>query len=968
MPFDDQAGTSAPDHGNPAHGTRAHGTAFGGAITRRRALQLGATTIGALGLSAAGASAREPMRGQPGRNSSFDEDWRFAIGDPAGAQAPAFDDSGWRLLDVPHDWSVEDLSYAPTTGGAETTNPSLLVFNPPQANDPNPPDVIGPFDKNQSAGQGATGYMVGGVAWYRKTFTADELVGRGALGGGGSHVELRFDGIYQNASVYLNGNLLETHPYGYTPISLDLTSGLSATGDNVVAVRVDNSGRTSRWYSGSGIYRHTWLTVTGAVRIPVFGVVVTTPTVTPASSTAHVVVSVANLDTSDATAAVRVLIRDPNGHTVAQRTAAPATVAAGTAAHPFAVDLDVAGAKLWSPESASLYTAHAEVIVGGRVVDALDQSFGIRSLTWNGTVGFQLNGQTIKVRGGCIHDTHGPLGAVGLDRTMERRIELLKAAGFNAIRTAHNPPTPALLDACDRQGMLVWDEFTDMWDQGKNPQDYSVNFNAWWQRDLTSMILRDRNHPSVVIWSLGNEIPEGADYATLGPQLAALLRALDTTRPISQGGGATSGPSDPSWNWCDVGDYHYNADGTGPQPLNSAHPTAALTQSESFPASIYDDWQITLANDWQVGNWVWTAIDYLGESGLGKTVVDTAGTATTVENQTVQPGWGTADTIYKSYEGFGYGYPWFQSGCGDLDLIGERKPQNLWRSAIQGTTPVSIVAARPTPGGFEQEAVWWGYFDEQESWNWDVRNGQAMTVRVYTTGDSVSLELDGKPIEGVDPVAVSQARAEFTVPYAPGRLTAIASLNGSEIGRATIATTGQPAAVRLTCDVNSLTTGRDDLAHVLVEIVDRHGQVVPDAVVQLGFAVNGAGELAGVANGNPENLDSFRQPHRYTWHGKAQAILRPAKQPGRVTLTVGAPGLRSARLSLPVAGSSPGVAEDTSRRDGLKVASRAAASAAPRAISGASVVSVLGATVIGRRMRNAEVLAERRSSETDPIE
>jgi beta-galactosidase len=377
---------------------------------------------------------------------------------------------------------------------------------------------------------------------------------------------------------------------------------------------------------------------------------------------------------------------------------------------------------------------------------------------------------------------------------------------------------------------------------------------------------------------------------------------------------------------------------------------------------MYYDWQITLANDYQVGNWVWAAIDYLGESGLGKTPVDRAGTAATVDNQTVEPGWQAADTLYKSYDGYGYAYPWFQSNCGDLDLIGERKPQNLWRSAIQGTEPVSIVVARPTPAGTEQEAVWWGYFDEEQSWNWEVPDGQAMTVRVYTTGDSVRLELDGKPIEGVDPVVPSQARAEFTVPYAPGRLTAIATQKGSEVGRATIATAGQPAAVRLSGDVTRLTTRRDDLAHVLVEIVDRQGRVVPDATVQVSFTVNGAGELAGVANGNPQNLDSFRQPRRYTWHGKAQAILRPAKQPGRVTLTASSPGLRPATLRLPVTASGATVGQHASRREGVKLDSRAAASLGHRTISGSAVAPVLGAAVIGRRLRNAE----REPSEANP--
>jgi beta-galactosidase len=890
----------------------------GTGTTRRRVLQAGAAAAGSvavLGASGVAAQARTvPGAASARSEKSFDEGWLFYRGDASGADTASFDDSSWQPLDLPHDWSIEDLPYATSTDAAATDYPSLLVYQSGAPAEPTPPQVIGPFDENNSAGGGATGYTVGGIGWYRKHFTYPDITGgNGSAFYRGEHAELRFDGVYQNADVWLNGAHLGFHPYGYTPFAYDLTPYLNRDGDNVLAVRVDNSGKTSRWYSGSGIYRHTWLTVTGAVRVPLWGVYVTTPTVAERGSVAHAEVSLANLGTAVARARVRVTVLDPRGEPVATQETATVSVAPG-AAPVLAVNITVSPALLWSPESPSRYTARAEVLADDRVVDSTDTVFGIRSLEWSGTAGFLLNGQPVKVLGGCAHDTHGPLGAVGLDRTEERRVEILKAAGFNTIRTAHNPPTPALLEACDRLGMLVWDEFTDMWDTGKNPQDYSVYFPQWWPQDLTSMILRDRNHPSVVIWSLGNEIVEDSHYAQRGPQLAALVRSLDQTRPITLGGGSTAGANDPSWQYVNVGDVHYNANGQGYGPIHAAHPGHAMTQSESWPATVYEDWAFVEQNEWAVGNWVWAAWDYLGESGLGRSAVAPAGTYETIENQTVQPGWSNGDRLYLSYGGYGYGYPWFQSNCGDIDLIGQRKPQNYWRAAVYGFSPAEVLVERPVPPGTEQDAVWWGYYDEQESWTWDAGPGQSMTVHVYTPGDSVRLLLNGAEVPGA--IAPNNCVATFTVPYAPGELTAIASRNGQEIGRKSLVTAGAPAGLRLTADVDGLTTSRDALAHVLVEVVDSHGRVVPSAVTEVTFEVKGAGELAAVANGNPHNLDSFRQPHRYTWHGRAQAILRPAKNPGAVSLIAQAAGLRTATLTLPVTPVRPGGPSYTRRRAG----------------------------------------------------
>ncbi|HEX9338646.1 MAG TPA: beta galactosidase jelly roll domain-containing protein, partial [Pseudonocardiaceae bacterium] len=396
-----------------------------GGVSRRRALRLGAVAAGSLtlGLDRVAAAVADSLPAESARERSFDDGWRFFRGDASGADAPSFDDTTWRSLDLPHDWSIEDLPDAPAPDGGATSDPSLLVPQQPPTQ-PVPPPLIGPFNPQNSPGDGSTADTIGGIGWYRKRFELDPAA---------RHVELRFDGVYQNADFWLNGTHLGFHPYGYTSFAFDLTPFLNPAGPNVLAVRVDNSGLTSRWYSGSGIYRHTWLTMTGPVRIPLWGVGVTTPVVSERQSVARVDVSVANLGTRPSSAAVRVTVLDPRGHAVAARETAAASVAAGGTTVS-SLDVPIDRAALWSPAAPNRYTARADVLLGGRVVDTVSTPFGIRSLTWNGAVGFLLNGNPVKVDGGCIHHTHGPLGAVALDRSAERQVEILKAAGFNAIR------------------------------------------------------------------------------------------------------------------------------------------------------------------------------------------------------------------------------------------------------------------------------------------------------------------------------------------------------------------------------------------------------------------------------------------------------------------------------------------------------------------------------------------------------
>jgi beta-galactosidase len=835
--------------------------------SRRRVLQLGAAAVGAVavgGLAGAGRASATTAPASSARRAwgrteiSFDEGWKFVRGNPAGAQAPGFNDTSWRLLDLPHDWSIEDLPYATSDDGAATDDPSTMAFQttPPPAGTPT---VIGPFDEQNSAGGAATGYTVGGLGWYRKEFT---LPG-GSLASG-IRAELRFDGVFHNAAVWLNGTQLGSHVYGYTPFSFDLTPHL-VKGTNVVAVSVDNTLPASRWYPGAGIYRHTWLEISGAVRVPDYGVFITTPVAAQGQSTVHIAAEAANLGASVQSAQARVTILSPEGRRVSSTMAAPQDLAAG-ATNTFDLDITVSGAELWSPSSPRLYTAQTDILVDGSVVDTVLTSFGIRSLVWDATNGLLINGQQTKIRGACLHCNYGPLGSKVLGRSVERQVETLQAAGFNAIRTAHNPPSPYLPDVCDRLGMLIWDEAFDSWSGSEWTPDYVA--------DLTTFIRRDRNHPSVIIWSTGNEVSD----PVLGQQLHDIVHALDPTRPATQGATPFDTPADPQYKYTDVSDVHY--DFTDKLALRAMYPDKPMTQSESWPATIYDDWQFALDNSWFVGSWVWVGWDYMGESGAGATI-----TATSPNNLPV----------------FGTGpFPWFQDYQGDIDFIGQRKPQNYWRAVVYGLSPIELFVERPAPAGTQQYANNWSYYDELQSWTWDVTAGQVMTVHVYTSGDSVTLRLNGHDIQTQAVAATDRRVATFMVPYTAGELTAIASLGGKTIGVKTLKTTGSPAALKLTPDVPLLTTSRDDLAHVLVEVLDQHGSVVPDAVTQVSFNIRGAGQLLGVGNGNPHNIDSFQRPRRYTWHGQALAILRPAERPGILRLTASAPGLRPDSINLSV--------------------------------------------------------------------
>ena len=487
-----------------------------GGLDRRDALKAIAALAATPLAAQTGAAPQRPVarreaiaagtRGQP-----FDDGWRFLRGDAPGAELPAFDDASWRLLDLPHDFSVEDLPPRAADANGEGTLWGTTVM----------PARVGPFDTELSQGGRDTGWFVGGTGWYRKRFSAAAVPA-------GGQVEIVFDGVYMNSDVWLNGTLLGNHPYGYTAFAYDLTPHLRRDGENILAVRVRNEGRNSRWYSGSGIYRHVWLNTTGSVRVPLWGVFVTTPDAAKERASVNVAVTVENRESAAREMAVRVRLLDSGGATAGTAETRQALAPASAATVEQVIVLS--GPRLWSPADPHMYRAEVEVLMAGVIADSVSVPFGIRRVEVDAERGLRINGEPVKLRGGCLHHDNGLLGACAIDRAEERRVELMKAHGFNAIRTSHNPPSTAFLDACDRLGMLVMDEAFDQWERQKNAEDYHLSFADWWQRDLDAMVLRDRNHPSVIMWSIGNEIPERAEPTgvEIARQLTEHIKSLES--------------------------------------------------------------------------------------------------------------------------------------------------------------------------------------------------------------------------------------------------------------------------------------------------------------------------------------------------------------------------------------------------------------------------------------------------------
>ena len=743
----------------------------------------------------------------------------------ASAQTRQLFDFGWQFthngttqtVDLPHDW---DIFEGPNSGKGAT-------------------------------GTGG-GWFEAGKGEYRKRFTMDN----GKLIMDNSLVKLHFEGVYQKAEVYVNGQLAGQHHYGYTPFTVDVTKYLNKDKKqaNEVIVKVDNSEQPNcRWYSGSGIYRHVWLETMPALHIAENGVFVTTPEVSANKATVKVEVTVQNEGSND-----------QKGIVVVEGKHQEVSLKAGESkAVTFTYTIN--NPKLWSPESPYLYTAKATILTPSGTKGEAIVKYGIRSFSFDAENGFVLNGKKVLINGACVHHDDGVLGARAFDDAEIRKVCQMKEAGFNLIRTSHNPTTRAFLDACDSIGMLVIDEAFDGWRTQKNPYDYSTVIDSCYRQDIHAMVLRDRNHPSVISWSIGNEVIERKDIRVVytARQMKQAIHELDTTRPVTEALCAWDSDweiYDPHAEVLDVVGYNYMIFKHASD--HERDPKRVIWQTESFPRDAFRNWAVANDFPYVVGDIVWTGLDYLGESGIGR----------------------------YYYEGERPGEHWLDGGlpewhgayCGDVDITGWRKPISHYRKMLWNEdTPLYMAVKEPNGYHGEIKTTMWSVWPTWESWTWPGWEGKPVEVEVYTRQPEVKLYLNDKLIGTKQVSRETEFKAVFSVPYKAGTLRAEA---GSE--SVTLKTAGEPAHLRLTPDRSVMTANGQSLSFVTIEVVDEDGTPVPEAAISCEAIVKGAGKLLAFASADLKDTEPYTSPRAKTWKGRALLVVRSTQKKGSVSVSI----------------------------------------------------------------------------------
>ncbi len=785
------------------------------------------------------------------RRVSFNDGWRFFKGDPPGAEKPGFDDSAWRALRLPHDWAIE-----------------------------------GPFDRAYSTSMGALPYY--GPGWYRKSFVLPEAAK-------GRRVSVEFDGAMSNARAWLNGRELGERPYGYSSFAFDITPHLRFGGAvNELAVRLAPEDQSSRWYPGAGIYRNVWLTVTGMQHVALWGTQIATPQVDGSNATLTVKSQVANDAAAPAAVTLRTRVLDASGRQVEQTSADFPVPARGW--HIAAATIELRRVQRWELEKPYLYSLVSEVVVGGQVTDRYVTPFGVRTIEFTKDKGFLLNGKPVKLRGVCLHHDLGALGTAVNRRAIERQLQIMQAMGVNAIRTSHNPPAPELLDACDRMGLLVMDEAFDMWKAPKVRNDYSRHFDQWSEVDLRDLLRRDRNHPSVIMWSIGNEVQEQTrpEGGTLARRLANIVRQEDPTRPITS---AMNNPDRAMKNGMaealDIVGFNYK-----PHlytPVMKEHPDWILLGSETsstvssrgvyhLPIEYYqrhESLQVTsydvVAPPWAtppdaefevqdkfpnvLGEFVWTGFDYLGEP---------------------TPYAGTREDPARDW-------PSRSSYFGIVDLAGFPKDRYYLYQSQWTSKPMVHVLPH---------------------WNWQGMEGKPVPVFVYTNCDEAELSLNGKSLGRKkrfgEPVVIpvgknvsetgkfaSKYRLMWEVPYEPGVLQVTGYNGRKKAAVAAVRTAGVPAKITLVPDRAAIRADGDDLSFVTVRIEDAAGNLCPLADNHVRFQIGGPGTIAAVDNGNAATVEPFQADNRKAFNGLALLIVRShAGQAGKIQVTAVSDGLQ----------------------------------------------------------------------------
>lgn len=778
-------------------------------------------------------SSQAMMRAVESRTKiSFNKGWKFYLGDEPGAKSPAFTDTKWRKLTLPHDWSIE-----------------------------------GKFDeKNAAKPEG--GGLPTGIGWYRKEFTAPvNFTNR--------IITIEFDGVYKNSEVWINGKYLGKRPYGYSSFSHEIGKFLK-TGKNLIAVKADNSAQPdSRWYSGSGIYRNVWLTSSAKISVAKWGTFVSADQ----SGKVNIETQINNKTLQSQSVVLIHSVYDPNGKLVL-KTKTEATKI-DTSGKTVTIQSEIKNPILWSVTNPKQYRLQTQVLQNNKLIDRYETRFGIRGFQFDAVKGFSLNGQPMKILGVCLHHDLGALGAAVNVRAMERQLEIMKAMGVNAIRTAHNPPAPEFLDLCDKMGFLVMDEAFDMWAKKKTKNDYHLNFPEWHKRDLEDMILRDRNHPSIILWSIGNEIREQFDSTGIDitRELVSIVKSLDKTRPVISALTETKAEKNFIYqaNALDVYGLNYNhklykdfpKDYPGVKFLATETTSALETRGFYDTADTIRRWPKDGKTKFTAGNKEWSASSYDNVSAYwGSTHEETWKEAKKYDHVSGLFVWTGFD-----YLGEPLPYPWpaRSSYFGIVDLAGFPKDSYYMYQSEWTDKPVLHILPH---------------------WNWE--QGKSVEVwAYYNNADEVELYLNGKSL-GKKSKHNDDLHILWNVPFEPGTLKAVSRKNGKDVLIREVKTAGTPAKIELIADRSQIKADGKDLSFITVRILDAAGNVVPNADDLINFDVEGNGFIAGVDNGFQASLEPFKANYRKAFHGLCLAILQSTEKEGTIKLKATAKGLASA--------------------------------------------------------------------------
>ena len=844
------------------------------------------------------------------RTSDFDANWKFMLSDSVQAQDPTFDDSAWQQVDLPHDYSITQ--------------------------------------KYSQSNEAESAYLPGGTGWYRKSFTIDRDLA-------GKRIAINFDGVYMNATVWFNGVKLGTHPYGYSPFSFDLTGNAKFGGENTIVVKVENRLPSSRWYSGSGIYRDVTLTVTDGVHVGNNGVAIKTPSLATQNGgdvTMNLTTKVANDTKAAANITLKQTVFPKGGKTdaaIGTVTTASKSIAAGASADVTST-ITAASPKLWSIKNPNLYTVRTEVLNGDTVLDTYDTEYGFRWTGFDATSGFSLNGEKVKLKGVSMHHDQGSLGAVANRRAIERQVEILQKMGVNSIRTTHNPAAKALIDVCNEKGVLVVEEVFDMWNRSKNgnTEDYGKWFGqtiagdnavlggdkdeTWAKFDLTSTINRDRNAPSVIMWSLGNEMMEGisgsvSDFPATSAKLVAWTKAADSTRPMTHGDNKIKA----NWNESNTMGDNLTANGgvVGTNYSNGAnydkirtdHPSWAIYGSETASAinsrgiynrttggaqssdkqlTSYDNsavgwgavassaWYDVVQRDFVAGTYVWTGFDYLGEptpwNGTGSGAV---GSWPSPKNSY----FGIVDTAGFPKDTYYFYQSQWNDDVHTLHILPAWN-ENVVAKGSGNNVPVVV---------YTDAAKVKLYFTPKGSTEKRLIGEKSFTKKTTAAGYTYQV------YEGADKDSTAHKNMYLTwnVPWAEGTISAEAYdennrliPEGSTEGNASVTTTGKAAKLKADADRKTITADGKDLSYIEVDVTDANGHIVPDAANRVTFDVKGAGKLVGVDNGSSPDHDSYQADNRKAFSGKVLAIVQSTKEAGEITVTAKADGLQSSTVKI----------------------------------------------------------------------